>query len=158
MGKNPQPGGVSALLRRSGSNWWIMIKMNLTPLARGLQSVDLPMTAFRLHVSRSFRLVAVLGLGLAMAGVPALRAASAADQARAELAKTKEQANAQRDKMIAEYETLAKQLKDATEEQKKAILAKMEERKKAFEEAQSALHKQIRDEQRRQRQNAVPRR
>ncbi len=107
---------------------------------------------------RLIRLLAVAGLGMMLAVQPGLRAASAAEQARADLAKAKEQANAQRDKMIAEYEALAKQLKDATEEQKKAILAKMEERKKAFEEAQSALHRQIRDEQRRQRQNATPRR
>ena len=60
--------------------------------------------------------------------------------------------------MIAEYEALAKQLKDATEAQKKVILEKMQERKKAFEEAQNALHKQIRDEQRRQRQNTAPKR
>ncbi len=115
--------------------------------------------AFRSTTScRLFRALAAAGLVLGLAGLPVVRAASAAEQARADLAKAKEQANAQRDKMIAEYEALAKQLKDATEEQKKAILAKMEERKKAFEEAQSALHKQIRDEQRRQRQNAAPRR
>jgi gas vesicle protein len=69
-----------------------------------------------------------------------------------------EQLSVQRDNMIAEYEKLAKQLADATEEQKKVIKGKMEAQKKAFEEATSALHKQIIDERRRQRQNNAPRR
>ena len=69
-----------------------------------------------------------------------------------------EQLAAQRDAMISDYEKLAKQLADATEEQKKAIKEKMEAQKKAFEEATNALHKQIVDERRRQRQNAAPRR
>ncbi len=91
-------------------------------------------------------------------GAPAGGAVDAAAKVRADAAKSREQANAQRDRMIAEYEALAKQLKDATEAQKKVILEKMQERKKAFEEAQNALHKQIRDEQRRQRQNTAPKR
>ena len=62
----------------------------------------------------------------------------------------------QRDVMIADFEVLAKQMKDATEEQKKQIKEKMESQKKAFEEATNALHKQIREEQRKQRQNAAP--
>jgi hypothetical protein len=82
---------------------------------------------------------------------------SAKEKIKAETAKSKEEANAQRDRMIAEYEALAKQLKDSTEAQKKVILERMQDRKKAFEEAQNLLHKQIRDEQRRQRQNASPR-
>lgn len=91
-------------------------------------------------------------------GAPAGGAGDAAAKARAEASKSREQANAQRDRMIAEYEALVKQLKDATEAQKKVILEKMQERKKAFEEAQNTLHQQIRDEQRRQRQNAAPKR
>lgn len=62
----------------------------------------------------------------------------------------------QRDVMIADFEVLAKQMKDATEEQKKQIKEKMESQKRAFEEATNALHKQIREEQRKQRQNAAP--
>jgi hypothetical protein len=42
-------------------------------------------------------------------------------------------------------------LKDATEEKRREIYEKMNEQKKAFEAAQSALHKRIRDEQRAQR-------
>jgi biopolymer transport protein ExbB/TolQ len=69
-----------------------------------------------------------------------------------ELQKLVEQVSAQREKMIADHDALARQLKQATEEQRKAILAQMHEQKKEFEAAQSALHKQIRDEQRRLRQ------
>lgn len=74
----------------------------------------------------------------------------------ADLQKLVQQIGSQREKMIADHEALAKQLKDATDEQRKAIMEKMQEQKKAFEAAQSALHKQIRDEQRRLRQAGVP--
>ena len=74
----------------------------------------------------------------------------------ADIRKLYEEINKQRDVMIADFEALAKQMKDATEEQKKQIKEKMEAQKKAFEEATNALHKQIRDEQRKQRQNAAP--
>ena len=72
----------------------------------------------------------------------------------AEIQKLVEQVNAQREKMIADHDALARQLKVATDENRKAILDQMHEQKKAFEEAQSELHKQIRDEQRRLRQSA----
>jgi len=68
-----------------------------------------------------------------------------------ELQKLVEQSNQQRDRMIAEHESLARQLKDATEEKRREIYEKMSEQKKAFEAAQSALHKRIREEQRAQR-------
>jgi hypothetical protein len=68
------------------------------------------------------------------------------------------QLGAQRDTMIADHEALARQLKDATDAQKKAIMEKMEERKRAYEEAASALHRQIVEERRRERQGAAPRR
>jgi len=88
------------------------------------------------------------------------KAATAKDSAKStagsDAKKLVDQLNARRDSMITDHEALAKQLKDATEEQRKAILEKMQQQKKAFEEAQSALHKQIRDENRRQRQNAAP--
>lgn len=61
-----------------------------------------------------------------------------------------------REAMIADHESLAKKLKDATEQEKKTIKEKMERQMKAFEEQQASLHRQIRDEQRRQRQEAVP--
>ena len=74
----------------------------------------------------------------------------------AEIRKLFEEVSKQRDVMIADFEVLAKQMKDATEEQKKQIREKMEAQKKQFEEVTNALHKQIRDEQRKQRQNAAP--
>jgi len=63
-----------------------------------------------------------------------------------------------REAMIANHDELAKKLRDATEEEKKAIKERMESQMKQFEAQQGALHKQIRDEQRRQRQNTVPKR
>lgn len=73
----------------------------------------------------------------------------------ADLKKLLDEAGKQRDALIADYETLRKELADATEEKKQAIRQKMEERKKAFEEMTIALHKQIRDEQRKQRAAGV---
>lgn len=61
-----------------------------------------------------------------------------------------------REKMITSHDEMAKKLKNATEQEKKSIKEKMERQMKAFEEQQASLHKQIRDEQRRQRQEAVP--
>lgn len=72
-----------------------------------------------------------------------------------EIRKLHDEISKQRDLMIADFEVLAKQMKDATEEQKKEIKARMEAQKKAFEERTNALHKQMREEQRKQRQNVV---
>jgi len=103
-----------------------------------------------------------LAFALCALSAGAYAADSAAEKARSaaasapDLQRLVQQLGAQRDSMISEHEALAKQLKDATDVQKKAILEKMADQKKAFEEATSALHKQIRDEQRRQRQNTAP--
>ena len=113
---------------------------------------------------KSRRLLAValfaMGTGVAVAQTAAPAAAKEpvrkASTSVAEVQKLIAQVNVQRDKMIADHEALAKQLKEATEEQREVIMEKMHEQKKEFEAAQSALHKQIRDEQRRQRQNATP--
>ena len=72
-----------------------------------------------------------------------------------EIRKLHDEISKQRDLMIADFEVLARQMKDATEEQKKEIKARMEAQKKAFEERTNALHKQMREEQRKQRQNVV---
>ncbi len=61
----------------------------------------------------------------------------------------RKQISAQRDTMVANHDALAKQLKDATEADKKAIKERMEAQMKQFEARQAALHKEIRDEQRR---------
>lgn len=102
------------------------------------------------QLHRSAQCVALCGLlaftGVARGGeVPAKAAASA------ELAKLVDLSNQQRDRMIAEHDALARQLKDATEEKRKEIYERMSEQKKAFEAAQSSLHKRIREEQRAQR-------
>ena len=68
------------------------------------------------------------------------------------------QLNTQRDQMIAEQDDLQKQYKAATEEKRKEILKKIQDRQKQFEETLAALHKQIRDEQRKQRQHPDPKR
>jgi K+/H+ antiporter YhaU regulatory subunit KhtT len=108
--------------------------------------------------ARALVAVALLAAGTALCGAEAKSPAAVRTAAGSSMQKLMEQASSQRERMIAEHEALAKQLREATEEQRKAILDKMQEQKKAFEAAQSALHKQIREEQRRQRQSAVPRR
>jgi hypothetical protein len=118
--------------------------------------------------ARPLLAAAIFAAGVAMCegaeAAPAKQdaAAAAKEKARkgtgsADVQKLIEQLRDQRDALIKDHDALAKELKDATEEQKKAIRAKMEARMKEFEEAQSTLAKQIRDEQRRQRQNANPR-
>ncbi|MBL9190365.1 MAG: hypothetical protein JNK23_22995 [Opitutaceae bacterium] len=77
--------------------------------------------------------------------------AAAADSRKA----AQEQINAERRKMVSDYEALAKQLKDATEAQRKEIIAKLEEQKKNFQETMDALHKAMREDDRKRRQNAV---
>jgi len=129
--------------------------------------------------STAFRLLAVAFLALS-AGVGAIRGAETAkaadskgavaavkdkstvkekERARkngtsaSDVRKLHEELSKQRDIMIADFDALAKQMKDATEEKKKEIREKMEAQKKAFEEVTNALHRQIREEQRKERQN-----
>jgi len=106
--------------------------------------------------------VAILATGMSLVAAPtAAEAAKTAARENGkkgaatagELQKLVEQVSAQREKMISDHDALARELKQATDEQRKKILAQMHEQKKAFEAAQGALHKQIRDEQRRMRQN-----
>ena len=86
--------------------------------------------------------------------------AAAKDRAKkaspAELRKLHEEVSKQRDAMIADFDALTKQMKDATEEKKKEIREKLEEQSRKFEEVTNALMKQIRDEQRKQRQTTAP--
>ncbi len=102
----------------------------------------------------------LLAAALVATGVSFGWAADSAKGAAAEAAgnsqRLVEQANAQRERMLAEHAALTKQLKTATEEQRKAILARLEEQRKNFEESQRTLAKLIRDEQRRQRQESSP--
>lgn len=72
----------------------------------------------------------------------------------ADLQKLIDQFNTKRDTILADREALLNQLKNATEEQKKAILEKMQAQQKDLVEAQRALGKQIRDEMRKLRQTS----
>jgi hypothetical protein len=107
-------------------------------------------------ILQSARLISLTALAVGVAAWAGEVPAAKAKPAGADLQRLVQQLGQQRDSMIAEHEVLARQLKDATEAQRKAILEKMAEQKKAFEEATAALHRQIRDEQRRQRQNSTP--
>jgi hypothetical protein len=127
-------------------------------LARCLQSGRQVLSMRIRYHARALVAVALLAAGTALSGAETKSPAAVRTVAGTSVQKLMEQASSQRERMIAEHEALAKQLREATEEQRKAILDKMQEQKKAFEAAQSALHKQIREEQRRQRQSAAPRR
>jgi hypothetical protein len=65
-----------------------------------------------------------------------------------ELQKLIDQFSAQRDTLLADRAALLDQLKNATAEQRKAILQKAEAQQKELIEAQRALGKRIRDEMR----------
>lgn len=138
-------------------------KRHLMRLARQVQrGMIIRMT----HCPNVSRIIAaalfalVLGLGVAQGAEGASAAREKAKKGAttaAELKKLLDEAGKQRDALIADYEALRKELVAATDEQKQAIRQKMEERKKAFEEMTIALHKQIRDEQRKQRAGAAKR-
>jgi hypothetical protein len=123
---------------------------------------------FMTFLSSASRLVAVallaLGTSLAAAegGKPADVKASSVDAAKekikkgmtvAEARKLYSELSKQRDVLISELENLLRQMKDATEERKKEIKEQMEKQKKNFDEVTNALHKQIRDEQRKLRRD-----
>jgi Skp family chaperone for outer membrane proteins len=97
------------------------------------------------------RLIAIAVFSGSIAWGAATPSSDSPAKAPVDLQKLVEQSNQQRDRMIAEHDALARQLKDATEEKRREVYEKMNEQKKAFEAAQSALHKRIRDEQRAQR-------
>ena len=73
----------------------------------------------------------------------------------ADVQKLAEQLNASRDKFIASQDALKAQLKNATDEKKKEILAQLEKERKDLLEQQRAIGKQIRDDMRKQRQNVA---
>lgn len=132
-------------------------------LARALQRLIAPsMLPFCLRFR--FLFVALCALGAIVASGQGAENSAAREKAKktvtsaADLRKLLDEAGKQRDALIADYEALRKDLAAATEEQKQAIRQKMEERKKAFEEMTVALHKQIRDEQRKQRAGAAAKR
>ena len=79
-------------------------------------------------------------------------AAETKAKATADSEKLTEKVKAQRENMLKEYGALQAQLKDATDEKRKEILQKLEEKQKAFAEANAALAKQIQEDIRRRRQ------
>ncbi len=106
------------------------------------------------HVFTAALLAVVGSVGAAESGAAKDAAkVSASDSRKANIDQIKK---ATTDKMVAEHEALAKQLKDASEAQRKEIIAKMAELKKNFEETLNALHKQLREDERKRRQNAAP--
>lgn len=74
--------------------------------------------------------------------------------ANVDLQKLINQFNARRDTMLADREALMNQLKNATAEQRKAILEKVQAQEKDLLDQQRALGRQIRDEMRKLRQTA----
>ena len=82
--------------------------------------------------------------------------AKAAAPAPADVQKLIEQFNAQRDSVIADRQALLNQLKNATADQRKAILEKLQAQQKDLVEAQRALGKQIRDDLRNLRPTSAP--
>lgn len=76
----------------------------------------------------------------------------------ADVQKAVEQFNAQRERVLAEYQAQLDQLKGLTEEQRRQILEKMQEQRKAIDAAQRAQGKQIREDLRKLRQSSPGRR
>jgi hypothetical protein len=83
-------------------------------------------------------------------------AANKEAEAKANQQTVMEQLKDQAARFSKDHDALLKELNSVTAEKRKEILQKMEERKKEFEEKLSALHKQMRDEQRKQRQGGIP--
>ena len=83
-----------------------------------------------------------------------LRAAETkAEKPAADVKSAMEQFNAKRDAMLKDRQALVDQLKNATAEQRKAILDQMQAQQKDLLETQRALGRQIRDELRKLRQS-----
>lgn len=117
--------------------------------------------------NRRLLAAALFAVGVALCGAQT-PSASEAKAAATTAAKEKAKASApslaelqkkikdQRDTMIADHDAFVKQLKDATEAQKKEILEKMAAQKRSFEEANKTLHRQMQEELRRVREKAGP--
>lgn len=70
------------------------------------------------------------------------------------LQKGVEQFNAQRDRLLSDYQAQLDQLKGATEEQRQQILEKLQAQKKELDSLQREQGKQLREELRKLRQSA----
>jgi Skp family chaperone for outer membrane proteins len=97
-------------------------------------------------------LVAGLAFGAAVASAPAAEGVKPADAA--SLQKGVEQFNAQRDRVLSDYQAQLEQLKGATEEQRQQILEKLQAQKKELDALQREQGKQLREELRKLRQSS----
>lgn len=147
-----------------------MTKRDFGGLARPLQRDRLVILSLTTTTRRALAIAFfAIGMGLSVgqaAETPAKDDAKSAarENAKKAAASSGEQKKAieeavkkERDITLAEYEKLKKQYSEASEEQKKQIREKIEEKVKALEEVTAAYHKQLRDEQRKQRAGAAKR-
>jgi hypothetical protein len=95
--------------------------------------------------------LAAVAVGMRAADAPAKPAAK--PDKPADVQKAIDQFNAKRDAMIADRQAMLDRLKNATAEDKKAILDQMQAQQKDLLDAQRALGRQIRDELRKLRQS-----
>lgn len=100
-------------------------------------------------------LTAMGGFARAVDAAPAPNPNVAPATSSPDLQKLIEQFKSRRDAVLADRQALLNQLKNATEDQKRAILEKMRTRQKDLIDEERALGKQIRDEMRRLR-DTVP--
>lgn len=100
-------------------------------------------------------LSAMAGMARA-ANAPAPKGNVAAAPSSTDLQNLIAQFKSKRDAMLADRQALLNQLKNATEDQKRAILAKMRARQKDLIDEERALGRQIRDEMRRLRETVPP--
>src|SRR6187402_2226795 len=139
---------IKSPLRRVGTTDAIVLA-----LPKSYSPALLPLSAMNLRSLHKLFALAALAVGSSLYAADTGEAKAAADKAAADKAtatkataeatkKDEAKFNAQRDKMIASREALSKQLKNATEEQRKAIFDKM----KDLVDQQRELDKQFRDE------------
>lgn len=104
----------------------------------------------RVQTSRVLALaVAVLAAGGTARAAETVKPADAAS-----LQKGVEQFNAQRDRLLSDYQAQLEQLKGATEEQRQQILEKLQAQKKELDALQREQGKQLREELRKLRQSS----
>ena len=108
---------------------------------------------FTVNVTSAKTLLLAVALFATSSGMHAADAAKdAKPTSNADMQKLVEQFTARRDALLANREALMTQLKNATAEQRKAILEKMQSQQKDLVEAQRALGRQLRDEMRKLRE------
>jgi hypothetical protein len=109
------------------------------------------MIAFRKFLLIGVALVATGGAWAADTGANAT-VKPATDIAGADMQKLKDQFSARRESLLADRQALLNLLKNATADQKKAIMEKVEAKQKELLDQQRALGRQIRDELRKMKQ------